>query len=138
MLCNEAIYNFVPNIPSLFLSLSLSPSLFLSLSLSLPLSPFLSLSLTVPRPNIFIYISPIHVNFHQEQCLWLAEFAHGVAQTVNLDLLLSAHSEGQHLLQELKAKRDVVNKLNGVDMKFYLPYSKVRIKLNKTAPSVME
>ena len=67
----------------------------------------------------------------------MAEFAHGVAQTVNLDLLLSAHSEGQHLLQELKAKRDVVNKLNGVDMKFYLPYSKVRIKLNKTAPSVM-
>lgn len=80
----------------------------------------------VPRPNIFMYISPIHVNFHQEQCLWLAEFVQGVAQTVNIDLLLSAHDEGQHLLQELKAKRDVVNKLNGVDIKIYLPYSKVR------------
>ncbi|XP_019849692.1 PREDICTED: uncharacterized protein LOC100636695 [Amphimedon queenslandica] len=87
----------------------------------------------VPRPNIFIYISPIHVNFHQEQCLWLAEFVQGVAQTVNLDLLLSAHDEGQHLLQELKAKRDVVNKLNGVDMKFYLPYSKITLPVNEVS-----
>ena len=74
-----------------------------------------------------MYLSPVHVNFHQEQCLWLAEFVHGVARTVNLNLLLSAQVEGQHLLNELKAKREDIKKLPGIDVKFYLPYCKVHV-----------
>ena len=79
----------------------------------------------VPRPNIFIYLSPLHVNIHQEQFLWLAEFTHGVALTVNLNLILSAHTEGQHFIQELKAKHEDIQRLPGIDVKLFLPYSKV-------------
>ena len=78
----------------------------------------------VPRPNIFVYLSPIHVNFHQESCLWLVEFVHGVARTVNLNLLLAAHTEGRVFLEQLKAKR-TMQQLPGFDVKLYSPYSKV-------------
>lgn len=83
----------------------------------------------VPRPNVFIYLSPLHVNFHQKLCLWLVEFVHGVARTVNLNLLMSAHIEGQEFLEQIKAKQDAVKQLPGIDMKFYIPYSKVTLPL---------
>ena len=82
-------------------------------------------SIIVPRPNVSIYLSPMHINFHQEQCLWLVEFCHGLARTVNLNLLLSAHTEGQVLIEQFKAKKEEVQQLPGVDVKFYIPYSKV-------------
>ena len=78
---------------------------------------------SVPRPNVFVYLSPIHINFHQESCLWLAEFVHGVAQTVNLNLLLAAHTEGKVFLDQLKAKR-TMQQLPGFDVQLYIPYSK--------------
>ena len=89
------------------------------------------LSPSVPRPNIFVHLSPIHMNFHQESCLWLAEFVHGVVQTVNLNLLLAAHTEGRVFLEQLKAKR-TMQQLPGFDVKLYIPYSKVFANSNKT------
>jgi len=52
----------------------------------------------VPRPNVFVYVSPIHMNVHQETCLWLAEFVVGVVKTVNVDLALSVKDEGMTFL----------------------------------------
>ena len=40
---------------------------------------------------------------------------------------MSAHIEGQEFLEQIKAKQDAVKQLPGIDMKFYIPYSKVRI-----------
>ena len=75
---------------SLSLSLSVSLSLFLSISLSLPLPLPI-----VPRPNLFIYFSAIHINLHQDSCLWLVEYVNGVIQTVNLELAISVKDEGK-------------------------------------------
>ncbi len=85
----------------------------------------LNVSFVVPRPNIFAYLSPIHINVHQQLFLWLAEFVHGVMRTVNLDLLLSARTEGKMFMDEMKAKRESVQQLPGLDTKFYIPYTKV-------------
>ena len=52
----------------------------------------------VPRPNAYIYMSPIHINVHQESILWLAEFIHGVIATVNVDLAKTAVEEGNAYL----------------------------------------
>lgn len=81
----------------------------------------------VPRPNVSLYLSPLHINFHQAQCLWLVELVHSLVRTVNLNLLLSAHTEGQVLIKQFKAKQDDIHvqQLPGVDVKFYIPYSKV-------------
>ena len=49
----------------------------------------------VPRPNLFIYFSPIHINVHQESCLWLVEYVNGVIQTVNLELAVTVKDEGK-------------------------------------------
>lgn len=54
-----------------------------------------TLSPTVPRSNMFVYFSPIHINVHQESCLWLVEYANGVVQTVNLELAVSVKDEGK-------------------------------------------
>ena len=59
---------------------------------SLSFSSFLS---TVPRPNLFIYFSPVHINVHQESCLWLVEYVNGVIQTVNLELAVNVKDEGK-------------------------------------------
>ena len=58
----------------------------------------------VPRPNAYIYMSPIHVNVHQESILWLAEFIHGVIATVNVDLAKMAMEEGVVLFVPLYFK----------------------------------
>ena len=55
----------------------------------------------VPRPNVYVYMSPIHINFHQESCLWLAEFIHGVTATVNVGLAKTAVEEGNAYLVSL-------------------------------------
>ena len=52
----------------------------------------------VPRPNVYIYASPVHVNVHQETCLWLAEFVVGVVNTVNVELAFSVKDEGMTFL----------------------------------------
>ena len=57
--------------------------------------------------------------------MWLVEFVHSLARTVNLSLLLSAHTEGQILIEQFKAKKEEVQQLPGLDVKFYIPYSKV-------------
>jgi len=54
-----------------------------------------SLFVAAPRPNIFIYFSPLHVNVDQRSCIWLLEFAYGVVKTINMELALSAHDEGK-------------------------------------------
>lgn len=54
--------------------------------------------IVVPRPNVMVYLSPIHLNLHQESCLWLVEFVHGVVRTVNIELALSVKDEGQSFL----------------------------------------
>ena len=43
-------------------------------------------------------MSPVHLNFHQESCLWLVEFIHGVVKTVNIELALSVKEEGKSFL----------------------------------------
>ncbi len=40
---------------------------------------------SVPRPNVSISVSPIHINLHQQSCLWLVEFIHGVIRTITFD-----------------------------------------------------
>lgn len=52
----------------------------------------------VPRPNVLLYMSPVHVNVHQESCLWLVEFMHGVVKTVNIQLALAVKDEGKSFL----------------------------------------
>ncbi len=52
----------------------------------------------VPRPNVSIDVTPIHINLHQQSCLWLVEFVHGVVQTINFDLAVSVHDEGKTVL----------------------------------------
>lgn len=47
---------------------------------------------------MFVYVSPVHVNVHQESCLWLVEFIHGVVKTVNIELALSVKDEGKSFL----------------------------------------
>ena len=80
----------------------------------------------VPRPSVYAYLSPIHVNVHQQLFLWLAEFVHGVVRTINLSLFLSASTEGKMFMEEIKAKREMVQQLPGIDAKCYIPYTKVR------------
>lgn len=79
---------------------------------------------------MYAYLAPIHVNVHQQLFLWLAEFTHGVIRTINLSLLLSASTEGKMVMEELKAKREMVQQLPGIDVKFYTPYTKVQYDMN--------
>ena len=58
-------------------------------------------TLTVPRPNIYVYFSPIHINFHQESCLWLIEYINGVIQTVNIELAVSVKDESKAFIVSL-------------------------------------
>lgn len=57
-----------------------------------------SSSPTVPRPNLNIFFSPLHVNIDQRSCLWLVEFVYGVVHTVNMTLAISAHDEGKSFI----------------------------------------
>lgn len=52
----------------------------------------------VPRPNVSVYLSPVHVNVHQESCLWLVEFVHGLVRTVNIQLALAVKDESKSFL----------------------------------------
>ena len=52
---------------------------------------------------MLVYLSPVHVNLHQESCLWLVEFLHGLVKTVNIDLALSVKEEGQSYLVSMEA-----------------------------------
>lgn len=47
---------------------------------------------------MLVYMSPVHLSFHQESCLWLIEFIHGVVRTVNIELALSVKDEGKSFL----------------------------------------
>lgn len=57
--------------------------------------------LTVPRPNVFIYFSPLHINVDQRSCLWLMEFVYGVVHTINMELAVSVHDEGKTFIVSL-------------------------------------
>eukprot|EP00731_Ephydatia_muelleri_P006094 Em0003g342a len=84
----------------------------------------------VPRPNAYIYMSPIHVNVHQESILWLAEFIHGVIATVNVDLAKTAVEEGNAYLKSRKSTLTVAEqKQVGVDLKFRLLFSKITLPI---------
>ena len=48
-----------------------------------------------PRPNVFVYVSPLHINVDQRSCLWLVEFVYGVVKTINMELAVSVHDEGK-------------------------------------------
>lgn len=75
----------------LFRALSIPPSLsFLPPSLAPARPPH-----AVPRSNLFVYFSPIHINVHQDSCLWLVEYVNGVIQTVNVELALTVKDEGK-------------------------------------------
>lgn len=52
----------------------------------------------MPRPNVLLYMSPVHINVHQESCLWLVEFIHGLVKTVNIQLALTVKDEGKSFL----------------------------------------
>ena len=47
---------------------------------------------------MLVYLSPVHVNVHQESCLWLVEFIHGLVKTVNIQLALTVKDEGKSFL----------------------------------------
>ncbi|KAL5502277.1 hypothetical protein EMCRGX_G009023 [Ephydatia muelleri] len=84
----------------------------------------------LPRPNAYIYMSPIHVNVHQESILWLAEFIHGVIATVNVDLAKTAVEEGNAYLKSRKSTLTVSEqKQVGVDLKFRLLFSKITLPI---------
>ena len=54
-----------------------------------------------------------------------------MVRTVNLNLLLSVRTEGMKFIEEMKSKREkeVVQQLPGLDIQFYIPYSKVELTL---------
>ncbi len=51
-----------------------------------------------PRPNVFVYFTPLHVNVDQHSFLWLVQFVYGVVMTINMKLALSVHDEGKSYL----------------------------------------
>lgn len=71
-------------------------------------------------------MAPVHVSFHQQHCLWLVEFVHGVLRTVNLDLALAVLSETSSFLETIKSRRSSVKQLPGIDIDVFVPYTKVR------------
>ena len=80
---------------------------FSSLSLSLSLSLPLSLSpCSVPRPNLYVHLTPVHATLHQTSLVWIMDFLHGVLATVNLDLALSVHSEGKAFMVRRERERE--------------------------------
>ena len=51
---------------------------------------FLSLA---PRPNVYVYCCPIHINFDQKTCVWVARFARTILSTIDATLATSVKKD---------------------------------------------
>jgi hypothetical protein len=83
----------------------------------------------IPRPNLYLHLTPLHATLHQDSLVWIMDFIHGVMATVNLDLAMSIHSEGKAFLEERKAQSLPTHQLPGVDLNFKILFTKVTIPL---------
>lgn len=84
---------------------------------------------SAPRPNVFVYISPLHINVDQLSCLWLVRFVYGVVRTVNMELAVSVHDEGKSYIESQKAESVETHQLPGVDAQVRILFTKVTVPL---------
>ena len=46
-----------------------------------------------PRPNVYVYCCPIHINFDQKTCVWIARFARAILGTIDTNLATSVRND---------------------------------------------
>ena len=54
---------------------------------------FLILSSSAPRPNVYVYCCPVHINFDQKTCVWVARFARAILGTIDTTLAVSVKND---------------------------------------------
>ena len=42
-----------------------------------------------PRPNVYVYCCPVHINFDQKTCVWIARFARAILNFGTIDTNLA-------------------------------------------------